>query len=107
MPETLSLALKLNRPQDLYHGRTRHPNEVPFVTDSQAGRINLQFYPDETPKNGWIGSLKRLIRRSYVSCFRDNAKEGMKLADLFSHCITFGGPGSGKTFSFIQPLRVE
>lgn len=102
-------AIQLNRPQDIRNGRTRHPNEAPYTKPSQAGNIIFEFRPDEKEKKGVGGYLKWLfgISSNTINHFIDETGEVMKIGDLYEHMIVFGGSGTGKTYSILQPLWEE
>lgn len=70
-------------------GRRRHAREAPYIKSSEYGLVKFEF-----TNKGAIG-------------FIDETGKTMTLVDLFEHMIVFGGSGTGKTYSILQPLWEE
>lgn len=69
-------------------GRTRHPNERKPIKPADYGKLKWEF-------------------RNKVPGFVDEAGDPLRLKDLYEHMMVFGGSGTGKTYSVLQPLWEE
>ena len=69
--------------------RRRHVSEVPYIKGSDYGKVIFEFNDKDA-----VG-------------FVDPSGGRMTLVDLFEHMIVFGGSGTGKTYSVLQPLWEE
>jgi len=87
--EAGSVAAQSEMPSKNGLNRRKHSSEAPYIKPADFGKVIFEFNDKDA-----IG-------------FIDEAGGRMTLVDLYEHMIVFGGSGTGKTYSVLQPLWEE
>lgn len=69
--------------------RKKHPTEVPPIPSKDYGKIVFEF------------------RDKDAKGFVDERGDPLRITDLYEHFLVFGGSGTGKTYSVLQPMWEE